>query len=220
MVKISIVATHPIQYHIPWFIALSNRPDLQVKVYFGCQPDDLQQGVGFDQPFKWDIPMYDGYEWQELDKRNRSPRIAGFFSSNVRNTVDIFRRDRPDVMVLTGWQSLSGTYGKFPLVVSLEVVEHLYAPRILAQTMYDILEPSGLGILSTPYHGYFKNLALSVTSKWDRHLQPLRDGGHIKFFSIDTLTQLLEEGGFRDISILRAGRIPPLAKSMIALLRK
>jgi glycosyltransferase involved in cell wall biosynthesis len=124
MVKISIVATHPIQYHIPWFIALSNRPDLQVKVYFGCQPDDLQQGVGFDQPFKWDIPMYDGYEWQVLDKRNRNPRTAGFFSSSVRNTVDIFRRNRPDVMILTGWQSLS-------LIQALWACIRLRIPRLV-----------------------------------------------------------------------------------------
>ena len=124
MVKISIVATHPIQYHIPWFIALSNRPDLQVKVYFGCQPDDLQQGVGFDQPFKWDIPMYDGYEWQVLDKRNRNPGTAGFFSSSVRNTVDIFRRNRPDVMILTGWQSLS-------LIQALWACIRLRIPRLV-----------------------------------------------------------------------------------------
>jgi 2-polyprenyl-6-hydroxyphenyl methylase/3-demethylubiquinone-9 3-methyltransferase len=36
--------------------------------------------------------------------------------------------------------------------------------------------------VTTPYHGYVKNLALAVTGQLDRHWQPWRDGGHIKFF--------------------------------------
>jgi len=123
-VKISIVAAHPIQYHIPWFIALSNCPDIQLKVYFCCRPDDQQQGVGFDQPFKWDIPMYDGYEWQILDNKNRGPGAAGFFSSSIRNLVDVLRCDRPDVMVLTGWQAL-------PLLQALWACIRLRIPRLV-----------------------------------------------------------------------------------------
>ena len=122
--KIAIVATHPIQYQIPWFIALSNRPELQVKVYFGYLPDDQRQGVGFDQSFKWDIPLYDGYEWQVLDNKNRAPGISRFFSNGVRNLVDVFRRDRPDVMVLTGWQAL-------PLLQALWACIRLRIPRVV-----------------------------------------------------------------------------------------
>ena len=124
MVKISIVATHPIQYHIPWFTALSNRPDLQVRVYFCYQPDGQQQGVGFGHAFEWDIPMYDGYEWQVLDSKNRDPGTAGFFSSSVCNMVDVLRRDRPDVMILTGWQAL-------PLIQALWACIRLRIPRLV-----------------------------------------------------------------------------------------
>ena len=139
-----------------------------------------------------------------------------------KSGVEVARAAFPRVTIRIGsvYDDLPGIYGRFPLVVSLEVVEHLFAPRVLAQTMYDMLEPGGLGVLSTPYHGYLKNLALSVTGKWDRHLQPLQEGGHIKFFSIATLTQLLKEAQFNDVSICRVGRVPPLAKSMIAVLRK
>jgi hypothetical protein len=37
-------------------------------------------------------------------------------------------------------------------------------------------------IITTPYHGYLKNIALSVSVKFDHHVNPLWDGGHIKFF--------------------------------------
>jgi 2-polyprenyl-6-hydroxyphenyl methylase/3-demethylubiquinone-9 3-methyltransferase len=54
----------------------------------------------------------------------------------------------------------------------------------------------------------------------DAHFTALWDGGHIKFFPIKTLTQLLEETGFQDIEFMRVGRIAPLAKSMIAVVKK
>ncbi|HKK16068.1 MAG TPA: methyltransferase domain-containing protein, partial [Gammaproteobacteria bacterium] len=89
-----------------------------------------------------------------------------------------------------------------------------------ALTIYELLEPGGVAIISTPYHGYFKNLAISIFNKWDKHFSSLWDGGHIKFFSVKTLTLLLRETGFKNIRIYKAGRIPVLAKSMIAVVEK
>lgn len=70
-------------------------------------------------------------------------------------------------------------------------------------------------MISTPYHGYLKNLALSVFNKWDKHHTPLWHGGHVKFWSRKTLTQLLEANGFKVTEFHGAGRLPWLWKSMI-----
>jgi len=102
----------------------------------------------------------------------------------------------------------------------LEVVEHLYDPRLYAKTMFDLVRPGGGVVVSTPYHGYLKNLALAASGKMDQHFTALWDGGHIKFFSIETLSRLLSEAGFVDLRFARAGRIPALAKSMICCARK
>jgi 2-polyprenyl-3-methyl-5-hydroxy-6-metoxy-1,4-benzoquinol methylase len=120
----------------------------------------------------------------------------------------------------SGYEDLAAQYGRFPLVMSLEVVEHCYDPRRFARTLYALVDDGGIAIVSTPYHGYLKNLALAVAGKWNDHLCPLRDGGHIKFFSIATLRILLADAGFRDIRFIRVGRIPPLAKSMVAVASK
>jgi hypothetical protein len=72
----------------------------------------------------------------------------------------------------------------------------------------------------TPYHGYFKNLALALTGKIDAHFMALWDHGHIKFWLIKTLKQLLEEFGFIDIMFHRVGRIPIVGKSMIVIATK
>ena len=108
----------------------------------------------------------------------------------------------------------------FDVVVSAEVVEHLAMPRNLPRFASEVLRPGGLLIVSTPYHGYLKNLVLSLTNKWDDHLSPFWDGGHIKFWSRKTLTKLVEEEGFRVTQFIGAGRLPFLWMSMILVAEK
>jgi len=109
----------------------------------------------------------------------------------------------------------------FDAVVSTEVIEHLFSPHLLPIFARRILASDGPGylILSTPYHGYLKNLALSVFGKWDSHHTALWHGGHIKFWSRRTLTELIEANGFHVERFYGVGRIPWLWKSMILVAR-
>lgn len=128
----------------------------------------------------------------------------------------------PDLKLNTGsaYDDLVRQYGQFPVVLSLEVVEHVYAPRHYARTLYELAAGGGTAIISTPYHGYWKNLAMAVSGRMDNHFTALWDNGHIKFWSIATLRELLQEAGFVDIRFERVGRVPALAKSIIAIARK
>ena len=125
-----------------------------------------------------------------------------------------------DLHVGSAYDELTVRFGQFPAAVCLEVIEHVYSPRLLVRRLSDVLETGGVGVLSTPFHGYWKNLALAVTGKLDDHFTALWDGGHIKFWSERSLGMLLEEAGFRDVRFVRVGRLPPLAKSMIAVFRR
>lgn len=113
---------------------------------------------------------------------------------------------------------LAARHGTFPFVISMEVVEHVYDPRHYARTLRSLVRPGGVAIVSTPYHGYVKNLAIALAGKGDQHYNPLWDHGHIKFWSRATLTRLMREAGFERIEIRRLGRIAPLAKSMMAIM--
>ena len=105
--------------------------------------------------------------------------------------------------------------GGFDAAVSTEVVEHLFEPRALPRFAAKVLMPAGLLVVSTPYHGWLKNVAIALAGKWDTHHSPLQDGGHIKFFSVKTLSSLLKENGFTVERFIGAGRLPLLWKSMI-----
>ena len=117
--------------------------------------------------------------------------------------------------------TLASVYGsETDCVTSLEVVEHLYYPRRLFEQSYRLLRKGGWLILTTPYHGYLKNLALSVTNGWDNHFKVDWDGGHIKFFSNAALAKMAEEAGFHHPKFFGVGRIPFLWKSTILIVQK
>ena len=120
----------------------------------------------------------------------------------------------------SAYDPLREELGSFSIVVSLEVVEHLYDPRRFARTVFDVLRPGGTAIISTPYHGWLKNVAIAVLDKFDEHVNPLRVHGHIKFWSPDTLSALLDEAGLQILGYRFAGRVRPLAKSMMAVAEK
>lgn len=106
---------------------------------------------------------------------------------------------------------------KFDLIISTEVIEHLYSPHSFVKLCGEILKNGNAKevIFTTPYHGYLKNLVISIFNKWDAHLAPLWEGGHIKFWSRKTITQLFQSANFKVIGFIGCGRISYVWKSML-----
>ena len=126
---------------------------------------------------------------------------AGFEVAGVDPSKEGVARARAsglDLRVGSAYDDLATQFGRWPFVLCLEVVEHVYFPHRLARTLFELCEPGALAIVSTPYHGYWKNLALSLApGAWDRHHHPLCDHGHIKFWSRRTLRALLLQAASR-----------------------
>jgi len=131
--------------------------------------------------------------------------------------IKIAKDNYPNCSFAVGsaYDNLAGQYGQFDIVISLEVVEHVFYPRKYAATVASLLTTQGVAIISTPYHSYLKNLVLALLNKWDTHMNPLWDYGHIKLWSRPKLVELFQEVGLRETGFHRVGRIPQLAKSMI-----
>lgn len=108
----------------------------------------------------------------------------------------------------------------FDIVVSTEVIEHLYDPEVLLRLTRKSLKPGGHVVITTPYHGYLKNLLISVFDKWDHHHQCERHGGHIKFFSRSSLVEMLKKNNLEITSFSGLGRMHWLWKSMLVVSRK
>jgi 2-polyprenyl-3-methyl-5-hydroxy-6-metoxy-1,4-benzoquinol methylase len=123
--------------------------------------------------------------------------------------VDFIQRDL--------YEDLGGPYD---CIVASEVIEHLFAPVRMLGRAFDALRPGGTLLLSTPYHGWLKNIVIAGTGKFDSHVDVAFEGGHIKFFSRAALARMMRKTGFERIEFRGAGRVPFLWKSMIMSGRK
>ncbi len=126
------------------------------------------------------------------------------------------RKAYPDVRfeVASVYDDALAAGGPADAVVALEVGEHLFYPKKLFEKARALLRDGGVLIVSTPYHGYAKNLAISLLDGWDRHWSVGWDGGHIKFFSRRSIERMASEAGLRPVAHHGVGRIPYLWKSM------
>lgn len=131
--------------------------------------------------------------------------------------IAIARKTYPNLRfeVCSVYDDLQSVIHNADLVVSSEVIEHLFYPRLFLSNLHNVICPGGYLILTTPYHGYLKNLLISLLGMWDKHHTVDWEGGHIKFFSEKSLSRLLQSSGFDNIVFRNAGRLPLLWKSIV-----
>jgi 2-polyprenyl-6-hydroxyphenyl methylase/3-demethylubiquinone-9 3-methyltransferase len=151
----------------------------------------------------------DGHTFCGVDLADSGVSISTRLHPEIRFTVaDI----QADLIPLFGPHA-------FDAAICCEVIEHVYAPRLVLKNARHLLKPAGLFVVTTPYHGYLKDVCLAVLGQADRHRTALWDGGHIKFWSRRTLSTLLAEAGFLNLTFSGAGRLPLLWKSMVMTAR-
>ncbi|HEY8784048.1 MAG TPA: class I SAM-dependent methyltransferase [Mucilaginibacter sp.] len=146
-----------------------------------------------------------GYNAHGTDASEKGITIA-----RQTNPTRFFLQDLSTGKLPEGLQDLN-----FDTIISTEVIEHLYDPVGFLDFCKKALNGKGEIIITTPYHGYLKNLCLSLFNKWDLHINPLWYGGHIKLWSRATLSRALTDVGFSVIAFKGCGRVPYFWKSMI-----
>ena len=151
--------------------------------------------------------MSEGYDIYGIDASETGIHIANQTHQGRFFVQDIEDNDLP----------LAIRHIKFDTIISTEVIEHLYSPSSYLTFCKNILEKNGRGeiLLTTPYHGYIKNLVLAASGKMDHHFTANWEGGHIKFWSRKSLNQALENTGFTMTDFIGCGRLPYLWKSML-----
>jgi 2-polyprenyl-3-methyl-5-hydroxy-6-metoxy-1,4-benzoquinol methylase len=170
----------------------------------GCGGGDFTEGLSEK-----------GYKVYGLDLNE-----SGIRAARARNNIGTFA-------LSSVYDDLLAPFGikQVDAVVSVETIEHLYAPRIFLSRAKDALRPGGLLAITTPYWGYLKNIALAATNKMDKALTVLWDGGHIKHFSRATLTTMVKEQGFEFVAFEGCGEgirayTPYLWNGMLVIFRK
>jgi 2-polyprenyl-3-methyl-5-hydroxy-6-metoxy-1,4-benzoquinol methylase len=166
-----------------------------------------------------DVGCGNGYLVNYLFKAGH--RVVGI--DVAEDGIEIARETYPHLkfQLRSAYEKLDDLLGvPADVIISSEVIEHLYYPQRFLKNMSTALRPGGYLLLTTPYHGYLKNIAISLLNGWDQHHHPEKEGGHIKFFSEKSLRQILTDHRFGNIKFRNAGRLPFFWKSMICRAQK
>ena len=101
-----------------------------------------------------DVGCGNGYIASRLSAMGHT--VIGIDSSE--DGINIVRKAHPDVHfeLYSAYDNLRAITEAVDVVVSSEVIEHLFRPQLFLRNAFLILCPGGSVILITPYHGYLK----------------------------------------------------------------
>ena len=106
--RMAFVVSHPIQYLVPLYQKLAGRDDVEVKVFFTWHAGQhAVDDPGFGQSIAWDIPLTEGYAYEQVANVASDPGTHKFLG--LRNPTLLARvmSWRPDVVHVNGWAWLS-----------------------------------------------------------------------------------------------------------------
>jgi 2-polyprenyl-3-methyl-5-hydroxy-6-metoxy-1,4-benzoquinol methylase len=107
----------------------------------------------------------------------------------------------------------------FDAVWGGEVIEHVADTAGWLSELRRVLRSGGVLLLSTPDHGRLRMLGWALTPHaFQAHFDPRAD--HLRFYTRRTLMGLLEDFGFHDVDVRRAGGLPGARRQLLASARR
>jgi len=107
----------------------------------------------------------------------------------------------------------------FDAVWAGEVIEHVADTAGWLSEARRVLRSGGSLLLSTPDHGRLRMLRWALAPRaFEAHFDPRAD--HLRFYTRRTLTELLEDFGFQDVEVRRAGGLPGARRALLASARR
>jgi 2-polyprenyl-3-methyl-5-hydroxy-6-metoxy-1,4-benzoquinol methylase len=107
----------------------------------------------------------------------------------------------------------------FDAVWAGEVIEHVTDTAGWLSELRRVLRSGGVLLLSTPDHGRLRMLGWALAPRaFATHFDPRAD--HLRFYTRRTLSELLEDFGFQDVAVRRAGGLPGARRQLLASARR
>jgi 2-polyprenyl-3-methyl-5-hydroxy-6-metoxy-1,4-benzoquinol methylase len=89
---------------------------------------------------------------------------------------------------------------KFDILVALDILEHLFRPKIVLKKMYDMLRKEGCLITSFPNIAWYKYRMELLRGHFPEDYL-FSSGDHLQQFTLHSFTRLLQRSGFNLVSL-------------------
>jgi 2-polyprenyl-3-methyl-5-hydroxy-6-metoxy-1,4-benzoquinol methylase len=107
----------------------------------------------------------------------------------------------------------------FDAVWAGETIEHVADTAAFVSELRRVLRSDGLLLLSTPDNGPLALMSLALSPRrFAERFDPRSD--HLRFYNRRALAALLEDFGFEDVRICRAGGLPGARRVLLAAARR
>ena len=104
MKRLAIITTHPIQYNAPLFRLLSERKNIEIKVFYTWgQSSNKIYDARFGRERSWDIPLLDGYEHEFVRNSSKRPDSNSFFGVINPGFLKKLKTAKFDAVLVLRW---------------------------------------------------------------------------------------------------------------------
>jgi|GEM_PF-2089909 len=178
----------------------------------------LQQFIPLDGATKvLDYGCGKGKILSEIYKINPQSQLYGADISKIALESASQTVPAANLLLIDENQAVSLPSGGLDLVVSLDVIEHIYDTEMVFQEFNRLLKPGGKLLLSVPYYGLVKNVVIALIG-FETVYEPTTP--HIRSYTENTLKKTAQRFGFKPLKFGRYGRFYPVNRGMYLLAEK
>lgn len=104
MQRVAFVISHPIQYYVPVLSGLTERGNIELKVFYTWGVESISKfDPGFNRVVEWDTPLLDGYTYEFETNISSDPGTHHFKGIDNPNLIQNILQYNPDKIVVFGW---------------------------------------------------------------------------------------------------------------------
>ena len=93
---------------------------------------------------------------------------------------------------------LASISGPFDVILCGDVLEHLRQPDIPLRVLQRLIAPGGRLLISAPNVAQIRIRLMLLRGRWDYTPEGIMDKTHLRWFTLDTLRQLVSDCGWRE----------------------
>ncbi|MDO9041544.1 MAG: class I SAM-dependent methyltransferase [Desulfocapsaceae bacterium] len=163
--------------------------------------DRLQLAMVPQKSHVLEIGCATGYMTEYLT-RDKQCRVLGV--EPVEEQAEVARKrgltvitgliDAPNILALL--LTHTQEHGPFDAIFMSQVIEHIADPSATLRALKDLLHPDGALIISTCSIVHWKCRLQILLGRWEYEDYGIFDRTHLRFFTIKSFRQLLEESGY------------------------